>query len=64
MDIFSRLIRNVASCVGITLCSKCLAWTKIQNAGYTEDGDPKGFTICSRCGQKDWWNNNDNVGVG
>ena len=61
MDVFCKTLRNVASTFGITLCSKCLSYTKMQNLGYTVDDDYIGFTVCRKCGQKDWWSNDDNV---
>ena len=55
MSIFIKVIRELASCIGITLCSRCLAWTKIIKTDHIQDHIWSGYAICPRCGQKDKW---------
>ena len=55
MDVFGNVIREIASCIGITLCSKCLTWTKIIKTNQIKDDIWKGYAICPKCGQKDKW---------
>ena len=52
------LKRELASHIGITICSKCGTRTKMK---YTEPFDPsnidylEGHTICPKCGHKENW---------
>ncbi len=55
MDVFGNVIREIASSIGITLCSKCLTWTKIIKTDQIKDDIWKGYAICPKCGQKDKW---------
>jgi len=55
VDVFGNVIREIASCIGITLCSKCLNWTKIIKTDQIKDDIWKGYAICPKCGQKDKW---------
>lgn len=55
MYLLLKIIRELASCIGITLCSECLAWTKIIRTDNIRDHIWNGYAICSRCGQKDKW---------
>ena len=55
MSIFIKVIRELASCIGITLCSKCLSWTKIIKTDHIKDHIWVGYAICPNCGQKDKW---------
>jgi Zn finger protein HypA/HybF involved in hydrogenase expression len=55
MDIFGYVIRELAASIGITLCSKCLAWTKIIKTDHIKDHIWEGYAICPKCGQKDKW---------
>ena len=60
MDLINGLIRDVLSVVGITTCSRCLTHTKLQYDGYDEYENPKGYTICPRCNQRDSWCDDQN----
>ena len=55
MSILSQMIRDVAICLGVTLCSKCLTWTKMIKTKQIKDHIWNGHTICPKCGQKDGW---------
>ncbi len=55
MSIFIKVIRELATHIGITLCSRCLAWTKIIRTDDLGDDTWVGYAICPKCGQKDNW---------
>ena len=50
-------MRELASLIGITICSKCGTRTKMkttESLNYGVDGR-EGYATCPKCGHKDKW---------
>ena len=58
-----RIKRELASMIGITICSKCGTRTKFKPTEIspmsTTDTYWEGYTICSKCGHKERWKEGD-----
>ena len=58
MNTLLGFIRETASYMGITICSKCGTRTKMKYAGSASSktrNDWIGYTICPNCGNKEKW---------
>jgi len=58
MNTWLGFIRETASYMGITICSKCGTRTKMKYAGSVSSktrNDWIGYTICPNCGNKEKW---------
>ena len=53
------LKRELASTIGITICSKCGTRTKMKKTESSKDSQWYGYTICPKCGHKENWLSGD-----
>jgi len=58
-----RIKRELASMIGITICSKCGTRTKMKPTEIspmsTTDAYWEGYAICPKCGSKERWKEGD-----